>query len=158
MKGITYICTLLVCSSFYLLHSCSSGHLNNDNRVIYQEATEHSYEEIIAQALCQAAASPKRNDSRRIFAVGRRCLHYPIQTDSCTEICASDQLHAQEFLASGIEWYCVTAYHVHRLRPSTNPWGTKDTATLGLKSRGEYNCDDTHCGPNFCCCEYIPVF
>ena len=116
---------------------------------------DHFTEEILAQAMCQAYAFQK--DLRgRVYAVGRQCP----STSNCRTICESPYLHVQDGQTAHSTWSCIKAFHVYYGRPTTNKSGQQSNAVLGLKSLSfgaDDYCDETRCGPNFCCCFALEV-
>ena len=110
-------------------------------------------EETVAQAICHSAVLEEGYTSFWTYAVGRLC-HWPTHTDTCTSICQSANLHAQDTQTVNGKWECVTGVHVYSGRKATFTNGDTKTATLGLKTYQD-NCDQPSCGPNFCCCAVI---
>ena len=119
--------------------------LEDDDSLI-QDTSDHFPEEIIAQAACQAYAT-QHDLSGRVYAVGKKCG----SIITCTSICESPTLHAQDSQTVDHEWSCIAGFHVYFNRPKTTRYGQPNTAVLGLKSVIG-TCTFQGCGPNFCCC------
>ena len=103
-------------------------------------------DDVLAQAMCQSVTS----NYHRVFAVGRLCTS---EAGSCNQICENPDLKNQDYQAANLgSMFCVGAFHVYPNRPATKKYGTKATATLGLKSLKE-SCHYNGCGANYCCCQ-----
>ncbi len=100
----------------------------SEDTVAVQE--EHSTDDIMAQSICQSRAMDGGYEGR-VFAVGRACAS---NNPSCTDICASSQLHEQDWGGSQYTWVTIGAFYVYPNRPATNP-GNLNQTRLNLDSK-----------------------
>ena len=107
----------------------------------------HPEEELLAQASCQGIVAAL-GWIYPVYAVGRDCK----SGVTCHQICTNKQLHVQDPVTASAAWTAVRGFHIYKRDQKTNPSGTPQTATLGLKSEMFGNVHYKGCGPNYCCC------
>jgi len=103
--------------------------------------------EILAQATCSGRQQGKGELFGWMYAVRRDCDGAPTLT--CNEICQDGTLRIQDhqLIDNNVRGHCVSAMFVY------DRYYTTTFNQLGLKILS-YGCGYTHCGPNYCCCEF----
>ena len=103
----------------------------------------------IQDLMVQGICSGSTGFERWIYAVRRECN--PSSSRTCDDICGSSELKEQDPDLVDTEGSCFGVFHVYHDRPIIY----KDEM-LGPKTFATRECSTKGCGPNYCCCQFIP--
>ena len=103
----------------------------------------------IQDLMVQGICSGSTGFERWVYAVRRECS--PSSSRTCDDICESSELKEQDSDLADTEGSCFGVFHVYHDRPIIY----KDEM-LGPKTFVTEECATKGCGPNYCCCQFIP--
>ena len=126
--------------------------------VIIIATEEASYKDVVAQAYCSSRSFGLEHYGFPISAVRRNCEFAPNQT--CNDICGPESAFATSIEANFPDldipaYICLGALWLMLdhpiLAPNPGP-GKTDAGLLNMVTISYDDCEDTGCGPNYCCC------
>ena len=103
----------------------------------------------IQDLMVQGICSGSTGFERWVYTVRRECN--PSSSRTCDDICESSELKDQDPDLAETEGRCFGVFHVYHDQPIIY----KDEM-LGPKTFVFRECATKGCGPNYCCCEFVP--
>merc|ERR1719312_262332 len=114
-------------------------------------ATTTNYVDVLAtesDVIAQGACVGMNNQEGWVYAVRRNCAS---NQPTCKEICELKSLASQDSQVASKAGKCEMALHVYASRPQLT-----EVNQLGPKVYRYKSCRSGGCGPNYCCCRFIP--